>query len=83
MAKLRKKIKIGNGCMTAILIALLFVVIYTVSWICTCGIIKLITMCFGLTFSWAIATGIWLVILLLKGIFNVTVKNESKPTRRY
>lgn len=66
MAKLRKKIKIGNGCMTAILIALLFV-----------------TMCFGLTFSWAIATGIWLVILLLKGIFNVTVKNESKPTRRY
>lgn len=28
MAKLRKKIKIGNGCMTAILIALLFVVIY-------------------------------------------------------
>lgn len=42
MAKLRKKIKIGNGCMTAILIALLFVVIYAVSWICTCGIIKLI-----------------------------------------
>lgn len=31
MAKLRKKIKIGNGCMTAILIALLFVVIYAVS----------------------------------------------------
>lgn len=55
MAKLRKKIKIGDGCMTAILIALLFVVIYAISWICTCGIIKLITMCFGLTFSWAIA----------------------------
>lgn len=83
MAKLRKKIKIGDGCMTAILIALLFVVIYAISWICTCEIIKLITMCFGLTFSWAIATGIWLVILLLKGIFNVTVKNENKPTRRY
>lgn len=83
MAKLKKKIKIGDGCMTAILIALLFVVIYAISWICTCGIIKFITMCFGLTFSWAIATGIWLVILLLKGIFNVTVKNESRPTRRY
>lgn len=75
MAKLKKKIKIGDGCMTAILIALLFVVIYAISWICT--------WCFGLTFSWAIATGIWLVILLLKGIFNVTVKNESRPTRRY
>lgn len=30
MAKLRKKIKIGDGFMTAILIALLFVVIYAV-----------------------------------------------------
>lgn len=69
--------------MTAILIALLFVAIYAVSWICTCGVIKLITMCFGLTFSWTIATGIWLVILLLKNIFNVTVRNENKPTRRY
>lgn len=83
MAKSKKKIKIGNGCMTAILIALLFVAIYAVSWICTCGVIKLITICFGLSFSWTIATGIWLVILLLKNIFNVTVRNENKPTRRY
>lgn len=44
------------------------------SWIVTCGIIKLITMCFGLTFKWSIATGIWLIICLLKSIFNVTVK---------
>lgn len=46
------------------------------SWIATCGIIKLITMCFGLKFSWSIATGIWLVLFLLKEIFG-RGKNEK------
>lgn len=40
------------------------------SWIVTCGIIKLITLCFGVAFSWLIATGIWLVFLLLKSVFG-------------
>lgn len=58
------------------IIAFIFVVIlcYGISWIVTCGIIKLITLCFGLTFKWSIATGIWLVICLLRSIFRVTVK---------
>lgn len=51
-----------------------FEVCYGLSWIVTCGIIKLITMCFGLTFKWSISTGIWLIICILKSIFNVTVK---------
>lgn len=38
------------------------------SWIITCGIIKLITLCFGLPFSWSIATGIWLIICLISAI---------------
>lgn len=54
-------------------------VLYTgfrvISWIVTCGVVKLITLCFGLTFKWSIATGIWLIICILKSIFNVTVKN--------
>lgn len=37
---------------------------FGLSWISTCGIIKLITICFGWTFKWSIATGIWLVLLL-------------------
>ena len=45
------------------------IIAYAICWILTCGIIKLITMCFGLQFSWAIATGIWLIILVLKNIF--------------
>ena len=38
------------------------------TWLITCGVIKVITLCFGLTFSWPVATGIWLVLLLLNQI---------------
>lgn len=55
---------------------ILLVLCYGISWIVTCGIIKLITLCFGLTFKWSIATGIWLIICLLRSIFRVTVKNK-------
>ena len=43
---------------------------FALSWIITCGLVKLITWCFGWTFSWAIATGIWALTLLLKSIFG-------------
>ena len=45
-------------------------------WIITVEIIKLITMCFGWTFKWSVATGIWLIICILQSIFksNVNVK---------
>lgn len=66
--------KIAEGGITALIVILILVLLYGVSWIATCGIIKLITMCFGLTFKWSIATGIWLIICILKSIFNVTVK---------
>ena len=56
------------------IVILLLAVVYAISWIITCGIIKLITICFGLTFSWAIATGIWLILCLLKSVFSITVK---------
>lgn len=35
------------------------------SWVVTCGFIKLITICFGFEFSWKIATGIWLTLGLI------------------
>lgn len=46
----------------------LFVVafFYGLSWITTCGVIKLVTMCFGWTFSWPIATGVWLILVIIK-----------------
>lgn len=49
---------------------LILVTLYGLSWLLTCGIIKLITLCFGFTFKWSVATGIWLVIGILKSIFK-------------
>ena len=46
------------------------------NWIVICGIVKLITLCFGWTFSWSIATGIWLVMILLRMVFAQS--NSSK-----
>lgn len=54
--------------MIAMVLAL--ILIYALSWIITCGIIKLICLCFGLAFSWSVATGIWLITILLRSIFK-------------
>jgi hypothetical protein len=59
------------GILAAILI---FLVVAGISWIATCGIIKLITLCFGWEFNWLIATGIWLVMFLIKSTFG---KNDK------
>ena len=57
-------------------IILVIVGLVFLEWIITVGIIKLITMCFGWTFKWSVATGIWLIICVLQSIFksNVNVK---------
>ena len=68
--------KIAEGGTVALVVILILALAYGVSWIATCGVIKLITMCFGWTFKWSIATGIWLIICILRSIFNVTVKNK-------
>lgn len=70
------KSKIATGGATALVVILIIAALYGVSWIVTCGIIKLITLCFGWTFKWSIATGIWLIICILRSIFNATVKNK-------
>lgn len=68
------KEKIKQGGIVAVVVILLLSVCYGISWIVTCGIIKLITMCFGWEFSWAVATGIWLIICLLESAFKTVVK---------
>lgn len=72
MCTLKDKLVECGACVAAVILVL--AVCYGLSWIVICGVIKLITMCFGLTFKWSIATGIWLIICILKSIFNVTVK---------
>ena len=70
------KNKIAEGGAVALVVIGILAFAYGLSWIVTRGIIKLITMCFGWTFKWSVATGIWLIICILKSIFNVTVKNK-------
>lgn len=66
----------GKGFIAIFLAALVLAAAYGISWICTCGVIKLITMCFGWTFSWGVATGIWLIMCLARTVFrqSTTVK---------
>ena len=66
----------SDGFIAILIIILLVVLVYGISWIFTCGLIKVITLCFGWKFSWGIATGIWFIILLLKSIFSVNVKTK-------
>ena len=71
MSKDKKVIATGGS---ALLLTIIFLVVaFGFSWIVTCGIIKLITMCFGWQFKWSIATGIWLVMCLARTVF----KNSS------
>lgn len=64
---------VGTGILAGILVAVILILCYGLSWLVTCGIIKLITLCFGWTFKWGVATGIWLLICLIKPIFSHTV----------
>ena len=71
MSKNKKVIAAGGS---ALLLTIIFLVVaFGVSWILTCGVIKLITLCFGWQFKWSIATGIWLVMCLARTVF----KNNS------
>ena len=71
MSKNKKVIATGGS---ALLLTIIFLVVaFGFSWIVTCGVIKLITLCFGWQFKWSIATGIWLVMCLARTVF----KNSS------
>lgn len=48
------------------------------SWAISVFVIWLICLCFSLKFSLLIATGIWLVMLLVGSVFKTTVNKEGK-----
>ena len=60
----------GKGGANVAVGCLAIMIIYALSWLFTVGIIKAITICFGLSFSLLVATGIWLLIILLRSIFG-------------
>lgn len=71
---MKKLLAKTGGTILGVLLALIIVAaLYAISWIATCGVIYLITLCFNWTFSWGIATGIWLVMAILRSVFKSTV----------
>ena len=65
--KFIKRFGFALGCLFAVLV---FAFILGISWILTCGLVYLITLCFGWTFSWSIATGVWLLWWVANSIFK-------------
>ena len=55
---------------------LVIILTYLVSWATTCGVIYLITLCFGIGFSLPMATGCWLIIILIGTIFEFNNKKK-------
>lgn len=53
-------------------IVLLFV--FGLSWIAICIIVKLITLCLGVSFKWSFATIIWLIICVLNVLLHIIIK---------
>ena len=75
MSKLKEKVTEGG--IVALVAIVIFLVLGAISWLITCGIFYLITLCFSLEFSWLTATGVWLVLILLKSVFNTANKNKE------
>ena len=44
--------------------------IFGLSWSITSGVVWLIFKCFSLQFNWKISTGIWLILMILRSVFN-------------
>lgn len=63
---------------TIVAILLMMVVSYGISWIITCGIFALICLCFHIEFNWLTATGVWLILMLLKTLFKSEGKRNGK-----
>lgn len=50
------------------------------SWLTTCTLLYLIALCFGWEFNLAAATGVWLIIILLRSIFKPS--KSSKHSKK-
>lgn len=61
--KQEKEEKVSTTVITLILTVAFEYLIY-------CGLLKLITLCFNLAFTWKWATGVFFIIMVLKSIFK-------------
>ena len=61
------------GCFLAVL---LIIIACLVSFFITAGLVAIICWAFGFMFTWKLALGVFAIYVLVKGIFNITVKKE-------
>ena len=54
---------LGLGCLLG---AGVYILGYTLSWVITCALIALVCMCFSWEFSLLAATGIWLLLCIIR-----------------
>ena len=59
---------------TALIVILIYILAISISFAVTCALVKVITWCFGLVFSWKIALGVWFIFLM----FNLLTKSNKK-----
>lgn len=74
---MNRKSKIKEKVLVAIVAIGMIALYYGLSWIAACGVIKVITLCFGLSFKWSISTGIWLILCMLQTVFKTTVNSKD------
>lgn len=73
--KTARRVGMAIGCLTAVV---LYILACAASWITTCGVFKLITLCFGWEYTWGVATGVWLIMFLATHVFNIGEIKERR-----
>ena len=58
------------------------IISWVLVWAIVVGFIKLITLCFGLPFSFATATGVFLVLMLVCTFLSAAIKAGMKKSRK-
>lgn len=48
----------------------LIIMFLLLSWLVTCGLVKILTLCFDFDFSWKMATGVWVGLSIVQSIFS-------------
>lgn len=54
--------------------AIILLFVLGLSWVSTCIIVKLITLCLGFSFKWSFATIIWLIICVINLLLHIIIK---------
>lgn len=65
-----EKLLIGLGVVVVVALA------FGLSWGIVCGLVKLVTLCFGWTFNLAYATGIWIILLIANGSIKISMSSD-------